>query len=115
VTIGLDRRAGSTFDITFGPYVNARGGLVTFILEVPNDLERDLEQAAARAGVPLAEYALQILAASRSSTTEPDPRNGAELVAFWKREGLIGTRTDIEDPVRHARELRERAQTRGGA
>jgi uncharacterized protein YmfQ (DUF2313 family) len=86
---------------------------VTFILEVPNDLERDLEKAAARAGMPVAEYALQILAANRDSVEdEPPPRNGAELLAIWEREGLLGGRPDIEDPVAYARELRERNQRR---
>lgn len=86
---------------------------MTIILDLPNDLERDLEQAAARAGLPLAEYALQVLAANHGAVPEPIlPRTGAELVAFWEREGLIGTRPDISDPVQHARELRDRAQTR---
>jgi hypothetical protein len=88
---------------------------VTIILDLPNDLQRDLEQAAARAGLPLTEYALQILAANHGPAPEPAlPRTGAELVAFWEREGLIGTRPDITDPVRYARESRERAQNRDG-
>lgn len=85
---------------------------MTFILELPNDLERDLEKAAARAGLPLAEYALQILAAHRVLTPEAAPRTGAELLAVWEQEGLLGTRPDIEDPVAYARELRERTQRR---
>lgn len=86
---------------------------MTFILELPSDLERDLEKAAARAGLPLAEYALQILEASRPSASEADPpRTGAELLAVWEREGLLGGRPDIEDPVEYARELRQRNQTR---
>jgi hypothetical protein len=86
---------------------------VTFILELPNDLERDLEKAAARAGLPLAEYALQILAANRVPAPEANPpRTGAELVEFWKREGIVGSRPDIEDPVKHARDLRTRAESR---
>lgn len=84
---------------------------MTFILEVPNDLERDLEKAAARAGMPVAEYALQILAANR--VPEPAaPRTGAELLAVWEQEGLLGDGPDIEDPVKYARELRERNQRR---
>lgn len=86
---------------------------MTFILELPVDLERDLEIAAARAGLPLAEYALQILAANLTpATDEAPPRNGAELLAHWEREGLLVTRPDIEDPVTYARELRERTQRR---
>ncbi len=40
------------------------------------------------------------------------PRNGAELVAYWLREGLIGTRPDLSDSQLHARQLRDRAQRR---
>jgi hypothetical protein len=85
---------------------------VTFILELPIDLERDLEKAAARAGLPLAEYALQILEANRVSTPETAPRTGAELLAVWEQEGLLGGRPDIENPVEYARELRQRNQNR---
>lgn len=86
---------------------------MTFILELPIDLERDLEIAAASAGLPLAGYALQILAANLiPATDEAPPRNGADLLAYWEREGLLGSRTDIEDPAEYARELRERTQRR---
>lgn len=87
---------------------------MTIILDLPNELERELSQEAARKGLPLAEYALQLLAANRGMAAgSTPPRTGAELVAFWEREGLIGSRTDIHDPAQYARELRERAQTRG--
>jgi hypothetical protein len=42
----------------------------------------------------------------------PTPRTGAEVVAYWEREGLLGTRTDVTDPGEHARALRESAQKR---
>lgn len=88
---------------------------MTFILEVPNDLERELEIAAARAGLPLTEYALRVLAGIDPTTPASNPpRTGAELVAYWRREGLIGTRSGIGDPVEYARDLRERAQRRRG-
>jgi len=37
---------------------------------------------------------------------------GAELVAFWEREGIIGSRPDIVDPADHARRLRAEAERR---
>ena len=37
-------------------------------------------------------------------------RTGAELVAYWQGEGLVGTRPNIADAPAHARTLRERAQ-----
>jgi hypothetical protein len=43
---------------------------------------------------------------------EPRPTNGAELVAYWERHGLIGTRPDIKDSLEHAREIRRKAERR---
>jgi hypothetical protein len=40
------------------------------------------------------------------------PRTGKELVDFWQREGLIGTRTDIQDSQEYARALRAQADYR---
>ena len=43
------------------------------------------------------------------------PTTGAELVAYWEAEGVIGAwadRTDIIDSASYARELRRRAKTR---
>ena len=88
---------------------------MTFILEVPNDLERELEKAAARAGLSVTDYALRVLAGIDPHVSESNPpRTGAELVAYWKREALIGTRPEISDPAKYARDLRERAQRRRG-
>jgi predicted DNA-binding antitoxin AbrB/MazE fold protein len=42
----------------------------------------------------------------------PMPTNGAELVAYWEKKGVIGTRPDITDSVAHARALRRQAETR---
>lgn len=39
-------------------------------------------------------------------STDETPRTGAELVAFWEREGVVGSRADIKDPGGHARGLR---------
>lgn len=43
---------------------------------------------------------------------EPANGTGADLVAYWKREGLIGTRPDIEDSQVHARAIRDKAERR---
>lgn len=84
---------------------------MTLTLDLPDDLERKLEQSAARAGLPLAEYLVGLLAASVARQPASSPSlTGAELVAIWEAEGLIGTRPDITDPVKYARELRERNQ-----
>ena len=40
------------------------------------------------------------------------PINGAELVEYWKRIGVFGSRPDITDSVEYARQLRRDAETR---
>ena len=82
---------------------------MTLILELPHDLEQRLSSEAARAGLPLEKYALQLL----SGASDVRPTNDAELVAYWRWEGVIGSRSDIQDSQFHARELR-RAELRSG-
>jgi hypothetical protein len=83
---------------------------MSLVLELPPQLESDLSAQAAKLHLPLAEYALRVLAGA--SVGDPKPTNGAELVAYWEAQGLIGTRSDITDPAEHSRELRQRAKTR---
>jgi hypothetical protein len=40
-------------------------------------------------------------------------RSGAELVDWWRREGVIGSRRDISDSSGHARQIRQKAERRG--
>ncbi len=79
-------------------------------LRLPQEVERELSTEATRLGMPLEQYALRLLCQPHPVSTAP--QNGAELVAYWKREGVIGSRPDIADSPRHARELRRRAETR---
>ena len=83
---------------------------MSLVLELPAQLETELAAEAARLGLPLAEYALRLLAGG--GVPSPAPRTGAELLAFWQGEGLVGTRPDITDSPAHARTLREQAQRR---
>ena len=79
-------------------------------LELPDELEAALSNEAARLNLPLAEYILRLL-----MTTQPSPSvpvTGAELVAYWQREGLIGTRPYSMDSAEYARDLRRRAERR---
>lgn len=86
---------------------------VTITLDLPADLERELADEAARLGLPLAEYALRVLAGNRIGAVAGNaPRTGEELVAFWEQAGVVGSRSDIEDPTGHARALREQAEHR---
>ena len=84
---------------------------MTLTLELPEDLERELAREAADLGLPLEQYALRILADARQRASGT-PLTGPDLVEFWRRAGVIGSRPEIEDPVAYARALRERAQHR---
>jgi hypothetical protein len=83
---------------------------MSLVLDLPAELETELVAEAARFGLPLPEYALRLLAGGRVPTCTP--RTGAELLAYWQSESLIGTRPDIADSPAHARALREKAQRR---
>ncbi len=80
-------------------------------LELPQELASALSDEASQRGLSLPDYALQLLSVGHP----PDSpiRTGAELLAYWNREGVVGTRTDIADSQEHARSLREQAQRRG--
>ena len=81
-------------------------------LDLPDELERDLTQEATRLGVSLHDYLLRVLADRRAPIAIAAARSGAELVSIWASDGLVGSRPDIEDPVRYAREIRDRSQNR---
>jgi len=53
-----------------------------------------------------------LLAQARAELGDNPPRTGAEIVAYWQREGLLGTRPDITDSLEYARALRRRAERR---
>ena len=81
-------------------------------VELPDDLADALTHEASRLGVSLPEYAVRLLTSARPSVASV--RSGADLVAFWRAEGLVGSRPDIADSQAEARRLREQAQRRGG-
>jgi hypothetical protein len=83
---------------------------MSLTLDLPQGLQQELAAEAARLGVPLAEYVLRILSTARA--LRELPRTGAELVAYWQREGLIGTRPEIADSPEHARQIRREAERR---
>jgi len=86
---------------------------MTITLELPPELESELAAEAAYLRLPVSEYALRLLAEGRGP--RPVVSNGAELVAYWQREGLIGRHPEIADPQLRARELREQIQRRAGS
>jgi hypothetical protein len=107
---------------------------MTLTLDLPPDLEARVHSEAARRGVSATDYILDLV---RSATPEapvaddaltleevedlmpgtwpedePRPTNGAELVAYWERHGLLGTRPDIKDSLEYVREMRRKAERR---
>lgn len=79
-------------------------------LDLPKELERELTTEAAQMGVSLAEYVLRLLSAR--SSVEAAPTTGAELVAYWQRERLLGTRSRTTDSQSLSRQLRHKAEKR---
>ena len=107
---------------------------MTLTLDLPPDLQARLEAEAARRGLSAADYMIEL---ARSATPEapptdqeavpedtidlligpwpedePRPTIPAEIVAYWERHGLIGTRPDITDSLEDARQLRRKAERR---
>lgn len=107
---------------------------MSLTLDLPPDLEARLNSEAARRGLSPADYVLELV---RSATPEapsldhdaeadelidlltglwpedePRPTNGAELVAYWQRHGLIGSRPDITDSLEYVQAMRRKAETR---
>lgn len=79
-------------------------------LDLPVELENELAADASRLGISLNEYVLQ-----RLSTRRPEmPRlmTGAEILDFWEREGVLGSRSDVIDVEAYSRALREESQRR---
>jgi hypothetical protein len=83
---------------------------MTLNLNLPPELESELSTEASRLNLPLSEYILRIL--STRQVLENPPKTGAQLVAYWQSEGLIGSRSDIADSQEHARQLRHDAERR---
>ena len=82
-------------------------------LDLPRSLEVELAAEAAELGLSLQDYVLRVLATGRPPGRAL--RTGAEVVGYWRREGLIGTHPDIADSQEHARAIRSRAERRSHA
>jgi hypothetical protein len=83
---------------------------MSIMLDLPQELESELATEATHLGLSLTEYVLRLL--STRSPVGQLPTSGAELVAYWQREGVIGTRPDITDSQAHARQIRHHAEKR---
>ncbi|HZF10359.1 MAG TPA: hypothetical protein VFE33_16335 [Thermoanaerobaculia bacterium] len=81
---------------------------MTLTLDLPKELENELTAEAARLGLPVSEYARRLLSSGR--TPGASPKTGAELVAYWQREGVAGSRPEISDSQELARAIRRQAE-----
>ena len=89
---------------------------MTLTLEITPEQERQLEAEAHRRNMDAADYAKAMLfdkePQNSETQTEEESWSGADLVAYWKREGVIGSRPDITDSLKHAQALRRQAEQR---
>ena len=83
---------------------------MSITLDLPQELGSELATEATQLGLSLSAYVLRLL--STRPLLGPMPTTGATLVAYWQREGVIGTRPDIMDSQAHARQLRHKAERR---
>lgn len=88
-----------------------RGPTMSQTVELPDDLVDALTEEASRLGLSLPDYAVRLLSAACPSVASI--HSGADLVAFWRAEGLVGSLPHIADSQTEARRLREQAQRRG--
>lgn len=73
-------------------------------VELPDDLANALAAEASRLGLSLPDYAVRLLTSARPPAASV--RSGADLVAYRRAEGLVGSRPDITDSQVEARRLR---------
>lgn len=90
-------------------FMNTGGRTMKVEIDFPDDYQSMLQSEADSLGIPLNAYLFRLLDLNR---VDGKPRNGEELVEYWSRHGLIGSRGEIFDAADHARRLRERASRR---
>ncbi|MBY0231109.1 MAG: hypothetical protein K2W96_17630 [Gemmataceae bacterium] len=84
---------------------------MTPTIEAAEQVPATLETEAAGLGMTVQEYIVHLLTDKPGTETI---RNGADLVSYWEKHGVIGSRPDILDSQAEARRLREQAQRREG-
>ena len=99
---------------------------MTLTLELTPEQKQQIEAEAQRRNMDAASYAKALLFKEEAIDNHeeqtlppagplpPDGGTGADLVAYWEREGLIGTRLDITDSLEHARAIRRQRLLFGG-
>lgn len=87
---------------------------MTLTLELTPEQEQQIEAEARRRNMDAASYAKTLLFEQDMGIgqAEEEQWSGADLVAYWEREGVIGSRPDITDSLEHARTIRRKAERR---
>lgn len=83
---------------------------MSITLDIPEYLAGELTAEAKRLGLPLSDYVVTLIATGRIAGSLP--KTGAELVAYWQEQGIVGSRPDIADSEAHARAVRQQAEQR---
>ncbi|HLP87705.1 MAG TPA: hypothetical protein VK184_03735 [Nostocaceae cyanobacterium] len=78
---------------------------MSITIELPSELENELSKEASKLNLSLCDYILRILLI-RPVLQNP-PKTGAELAAYWEKQGVINSRPDINDSQEYARKLRD--------
>ncbi|HCQ03157.1 MAG TPA: hypothetical protein DIT99_21815 [Candidatus Latescibacteria bacterium] len=84
---------------------------MTLSIELPEALEKRLQQEATEHGMDVVVYAQQLIERGLSDTL----KTGGEIVAYWEAQGVLGAwadRSDIHDSAEYARTLRATAEKR---
>ncbi len=83
---------------------------MSITIELPDEVMARLNVQATVQGLPLVDFVQRVL--TQQGSAGLPPKTGAELVAYWQQNGLIGFRSDITDSQQYARELRAQAERR---
>jgi hypothetical protein len=92
---------------------------MTLTIELTPGTEGILRRLADQRGIGPADVARSLLEqrleAEEQTAASAAPSNGAELVAYWRDQQVVGAwadRTDITDSAAYPRELRRQCETR---
>jgi hypothetical protein len=83
---------------------------MSITIELTEAEELRIREQAAALGLNEVEYARRRLV---GEADDLKPQTGAEALAFWEREGVLGLFSDRPDSPEFARQLRSEAESRG--
>ncbi len=81
---------------------------MSIVLDLPQKLVKELNSEAARQNQDLNEYLTQLIQRGRTVRFS----STADILKYWEKEGLIGTRPARTDSQKVARRLRKQSNTR---